>query len=319
MGSTSSTSTTSTKASGKPTLVMDSQNFLPPDTSKSSLSEINVQLKSHVPIIVKFRRSGGSIWIQTENTPTTMPRAPPPPKISKMPSLPPKISLETPRFQNAKQLVDLIQTCRICDKSFRSRRDGVDHQRKEHNLRHCPVCFDTISRQGIDFKEHLKMYHVLEEDKELLSCPFCLAEQNCEGLYRHISWSHLIPVEVNIANREATYPVMSTPHGNEHHVSTWEGSGPSQNHPKFLPNQTSPPNPAYRKPGPASKTGRIFNQGTSLMSFDDLSPSSSLQEMVHKEAHGPMSAYPVEQTTTVRTKIIAKKLYVHMYQAINAV
>ncbi|XP_035716789.1 uncharacterized protein LOC118439514 isoform X2 [Folsomia candida] len=194
----------------------------------------------------------------TRNLPVSLSPQSPPPTSHRCTTIAPP---DEPLFQNATQLISLIQTCHQCEKSFRSRRHGVDHQRKEHNLRHCPVCFVTISRQGNAFKDHLKLYHALEGDTEMLSCPFCSAAQSFEGLYRHIGWIHLIPVEADLtANQEVAHPApIPKPHNSNGRQtsSAQEGRNPPQNHTSMR--QTSPPN-ANCKPGQASKTGKISNQ-----------------------------------------------------------
>ncbi|XP_021965816.1 serine/arginine repetitive matrix protein 1 [Folsomia candida] len=160
-----------------------------------------------------------------------------------------------PLFLNTTQLIHLIKTCRKCEKSFPTRCDGVIHQKKEHNRKHCPVCFLTLSRHGNTYKDHLNMYHALEGDKEMVVCPFCAVEHSFDGLYNHIGRSHLIPVESKgESEHEVIFSVAPSPQSNGHQTrSVTQGNTPPKN------DTNSPPNLEKRRPGPASKTRKTTN------------------------------------------------------------
>jgi hypothetical protein len=132
------------------------------------------------------------------------------------------------KFRNPKELIFLIRECKECNpkQRFRSRRDAVDHQKRVHDAKYCPVCFDRFSRKGNVLKDHFLQFHASDTSKEIAPCPFCRISCQFEGMYVHIGKAHLIPAENELSLSQCDIaqdlPIL-TP---QHHSST-HGQGSS--------------------------------------------------------------------------------------------
>jgi len=83
-------------------------------------------------------------------------------------------------------------------KRFESRREAHDHLKDAHNMKMCPVCFKSFSRHETDWKDHILETHMVPVDvnpHEMVHCPVCQALVEHEGMYQHISRTHLLQEE----------------------------------------------------------------------------------------------------------------------------
>src|SRR6202000_1421029 len=104
----------------------------------------------------------------------------------------------TPLFNTPASLLDLLSNCSTCGTVFSSRNAGVQHQRKTHNLKYCPVCFRLLSCKGNTWKDHLIKNHAVAKGVEAARCPFSAScpsttPFNFDGIYIHIGKQHLVP------------------------------------------------------------------------------------------------------------------------------
>jgi hypothetical protein len=102
-------------------------------------------------------------------------------------------------IKTPKELIFLLRECKSCfpKRRFDSRREGIDHLKRAHGKKYCPVCFVPFSRRGNVLKDHFLQFHATNRTEETALCPFCQMSCNYEGIYQHICKRHLLPLEKN--------------------------------------------------------------------------------------------------------------------------
>lgn len=100
-------------------------------------------------------------------------------------------------FKNGRELIELIKNCSICKDKFKTRTEGVAHQKKFHSKKFCPVCFKLLPRSRNSWKNHITSRHRIKNDNDVdeAKCPLCKKPCEYEGLYQHIGKKHLMKIE----------------------------------------------------------------------------------------------------------------------------
>lgn len=184
----------------------------------------------------------------------------------------------------------MLRSCYNCNITFTTRRDGVDHQKKTHNLKHCSVCFVLLSCKGNTWKDHLLKYHAIKPT-ELAHCPFCNKGFSFEGMYQHIGKGHLIKKEEEKGG--VTFPPTLT--SNETlHRSPPPSSANRSNPPRKPPQTTSSHTTSQAHNSTSSQHTRVESR---------TAHSSGVTNVARESGHKNVPEVGIQRSSTSRTKI----------------